>query len=301
MEIQRVVEQQTVNPSRLSYTDAKTFPYHFHAGRNPCVEKFDPFSNQFPHTVIYKAHKPKRMARAEPQQEFDFVYDRLSLWGTSRTVADVRILRSETTGQQFVVQIMARKDSLVAICRVAEFTVTHDDIAGPNIICEVYTSMGGIYVRALPSVSLLAATIRRLHKLRIKPIVHEAHYVVPEAGEPQKGIFISRIDPVFGLLNAAFPRRQLGVLMFVNGAEPGAGTLSADVVECEVGDLVHIYYIVTGWGQEWRKPARRALQLPLDFTRSPAEVSGNVDVPSTRALELPFTYDSAAEEQRDRE
>ncbi len=57
MVIERVVEQQTMNPSRISYEEGQKFPYHFHEGKNPCAPLFDPVSNQNPHTIIYKARK----------------------------------------------------------------------------------------------------------------------------------------------------------------------------------------------------------------------------------------------------
>lgn len=57
MVIERIVEQQTMNPSQISYEEGQRFPYHFHQGKNPCAPLFDPISNKNPHSTIYKAKK----------------------------------------------------------------------------------------------------------------------------------------------------------------------------------------------------------------------------------------------------
>ncbi len=57
MTIERIVEQQTMNPSQISYEEGQRFPYHFHQGRNPCAPLFDPISNKNPHSIIYKVKK----------------------------------------------------------------------------------------------------------------------------------------------------------------------------------------------------------------------------------------------------
>jgi ubiquinone/menaquinone biosynthesis C-methylase UbiE len=55
--IERIIEQQTFNPSQMKYEQACQFPYHFRKGRNPFHTLFDTFNNKNPHTLIYKARK----------------------------------------------------------------------------------------------------------------------------------------------------------------------------------------------------------------------------------------------------
>ncbi len=57
--VERIVEQQTMNPSQISYQEGQQFPYHFHEGKNPCAALFDPLSNKNPHSIIYKSKKRK--------------------------------------------------------------------------------------------------------------------------------------------------------------------------------------------------------------------------------------------------
>ncbi|MCF7844819.1 MAG: class I SAM-dependent methyltransferase [Kiritimatiellales bacterium] len=53
----RVVEQQTMNPSQISYQESLEYPYHFKEGRNPFKCQFDYISNKYPHTLIVKSRK----------------------------------------------------------------------------------------------------------------------------------------------------------------------------------------------------------------------------------------------------
>lgn len=55
--VERIIEQQTPNPSALSYEEGKRFPYHFRNGRNPFHPLFDSQNNANPHTLVYKARK----------------------------------------------------------------------------------------------------------------------------------------------------------------------------------------------------------------------------------------------------
>lgn len=55
--VERIVEQKTCNPSRMTYAQAREFPYHFREGKNPFHPLFDAVSNGNPHTMVYKARK----------------------------------------------------------------------------------------------------------------------------------------------------------------------------------------------------------------------------------------------------
>lgn len=55
--VERVIEQQTKGPSRLSYQEAKQYPYHFREGMNPFSPLFDDLNDKNPHTLIYKTKK----------------------------------------------------------------------------------------------------------------------------------------------------------------------------------------------------------------------------------------------------
>ncbi|MBI3331680.1 class I SAM-dependent methyltransferase [Candidatus Peregrinibacteria bacterium] len=55
--VERVIEQQTRRPSRLTYEEAGQFPYHFREGKNPFSPLFDDLNDKNPHTLIYRTRK----------------------------------------------------------------------------------------------------------------------------------------------------------------------------------------------------------------------------------------------------
>ncbi len=55
--VERIIEQETRNPSRMTYAEGCQFPYHFRQDRNPFHPLFDQLNNANPHTLIYKTRK----------------------------------------------------------------------------------------------------------------------------------------------------------------------------------------------------------------------------------------------------
>ncbi len=56
------------------------------------------------------------------------------------------------------------------------------------------------------------------------------------------GIFLSFISPLHAFLRNRFPDKKQGVIILVNGKEPGSGNFSLDEIRPRKGDTIHVMY-----------------------------------------------------------
>jgi ubiquinone/menaquinone biosynthesis C-methylase UbiE len=246
--VERIVELGTKNPSSIDYESSIKYPYHFHKGHNPCRPEFDEFSSKFPHTVVYRVTRPeKKKMAAETQAMLGMNYGRRRLWGEMRTVTDrLSIL---TSAQNFTVDVLSAKDSVVAVCDVLDFTITEDHLFEKEDAEIVYHRTGKEYKVNVPSFSLLGIIHYHLYDTDLNPF-YDLSYM-PEGMDISKGLFIERVDPLFARLTERFPKNRLGLLVFVNENEPGEGKVGLENFTPAAGDKIQIRYIVSEWGADW--------------------------------------------------
>jgi ubiquinone/menaquinone biosynthesis C-methylase UbiE len=245
--IERVVEHKTENPSRIGYEESLKYPYHFHRGKNPCRPEYDGFSNGAPHTVIYKCRKPQEKKRENRQHAFDLTIDRVRLWGEPKSVRE-RILFG-ICGSQYEVLSFPRHDSLVAICSVANFTVWAGDLHEPEVT-RIHVDVGpDTEMREVLQRSLLGIINHRLILAHLAPRYRRIRLDL-DRGSPIYGTLLSAVDPVRGVMRDLFPHQSLGILVFLNGEEPGEGRVSLESVFPKLDDHVEVVYIATGWRTE---------------------------------------------------
>jgi ubiquinone/menaquinone biosynthesis C-methylase UbiE len=243
-EIERVIEQSTKAPSRISYQESQHFPYRFAEGLNPCVAEYDHISEASAHTVIYSLRKPLRHFADESSvmRIIPGSQDKTRIWGVNRSVTKTEKIRSNQ--RLFDVISVAPYDSLVAYAVVTSFVFDKD------VIAQSKSERARIVGRPdLRSFGLLNHVDQVLREDGLTP-EYGSRFTSTKSLESH---YIREIDPLHDQLVELFPRGEIGVLIFVNDLEPAGGTINMDGYVPVKGDRVDVVYIVSGWGQEWRQ------------------------------------------------
>ncbi len=258
--IERIVEQGTRNPSKLSYEDARCFPYHFHRNQNPCHPQFDHESNKTPHTIIYKARKlDTHGLQQDHQLTFNYATQQIRIWGQNRSITRSTPFTVGTT--EFTAHQLAPKDAVVGLCEVLAIQVREDDIQ-PTQDLTLTVDLDGSKAELMVNVNSVQALVhRRLQATGLHPSYQRS--VFPGSEEIQSGLFIKRIDPIYGEIDRLFPRQRPGILVFINGEEPAHGTIGLEDISATPGDHIQVMYITTSWGKDWRKRRRASEQMDL--------------------------------------
>jgi SAM-dependent methyltransferase len=245
--IERIIEQHTFNPSEISYASSLKYPYHYAEGKNPCQTEFDQVSNSAPHTVIYRCRKPVDAGKKRPHPTFEFEIDRVRLWGEGRTVTDKT--QFGIKGQHYEMLQFAKKDSLVALCRIADFHVWSGDLEAEDEQVSV-GSADSKGVRQLLGRSLLAVVHRRLRAAGLDPIYRRMRLDVEGSSKPIYGTFLEHVEPIADVMRTSYPRQSRGILVFLNGEEPSEGKVSLESIFPTLDDHVEVYYMASGWDVE---------------------------------------------------
>ncbi len=258
--VERVIEQTTHHPSQLSYEDALGFPYHFHRGKNPCHPQFDSQSNNVPHTVIYKARKlDSHGLEQDHQLTFNYPKKQIRIWGQNRSITDSKTLQLGTA--LFTVNTLAPKDDVVALCEVLGFTVSNSDIR-PQAAWQQHIDLDGSAATLDINANSVQALLHdRLLAAALHPNYARSHFPGNDAIET--GLYIKRIDPVYGEMSQLLPRQRFGILVFINGEEPAHGTIGLEDITVTPGDHIQVIYIATNWGKQWRQRKKSEQQLDL--------------------------------------
>jgi hypothetical protein len=260
MMIDRVVEQQTINPSAITYEDSRQYPYHFHRDKNPCVEKFDRFSNDAPHTIIYKTRKPS-IADVQEPETFDFTHGKVHLWNESWPV--INVFAIDALGRKFPGAEIRNSLSGYLCLPVIGFDVSDTEV---NDSSDIYVPLGESFNAGqtpVPACSLLGIVLRRLRQDGLHPVFGMQSFALTEHQHLVQGIFLRRIDPLFGFLDRLFPRRPFGLNVFANRAEPGKGKVGLNSFFPKSGDHIDVLYIATT-SRERRQWSRQLLLPGLD-------------------------------------
>ncbi len=235
--IDRIIEQQTPNPSTIAYEDSRIYPYHFHDGKNPCATEFDILSNSAPHTIIYKVKKPESSSPLKRQMTLNMQFGGVRIWGTFRRVIDSVLFRRGKI--KFLILKLDPKDAVVGVCKVYGFEIEKADIKKGN---QVRVPVDGA-TRLIPFNSLLGILFRRAKREPFKFAYQQDWLFVPDQRKLLNNVFISRVDPVFGEFLNLFPKEEIGVLVFVNGEEPSGGKVALQNFFPSLGDRIEVVYI----------------------------------------------------------
>jgi SAM-dependent methyltransferase len=238
--IDRILEQGTRNPSKITYERGQAYPYHFKRGKNPCIRRFDELSNRSPHTVIYKARKPAPPFKSATQP-LNLTNDTVRLWNQNWDVKEESTI--DVLGRKFLVAELKSGSEFYLCCQVLHFEVTLPEILDES---DIYVPLGESSHAgqvAVKRFTLLAIVLRRLRRNGLHPIFSSQPIALVDHPSVVQGIFLRRVDPLFGILDRTFPRCPLGVLVFVNMVEPGSGKVGLDSFVPRVGDSVDIIYI----------------------------------------------------------
>lgn len=236
--VERVVEQQTINPSKIQYDDAKKYPYHFREGLSPLQEKYDGFSNSAPHTIIYKARSYRNPSRSFPRQHSQDVGVR-ELWGYKRKI--VKYDSITYLGASFNVFHLAPMDNILGLVDILSFTVSDRDMVktGEQVALELICNDEAMYISAK---SVLGIVIKRLHALGLAP-VYKISTVEKEVGINERKIFIESILGLNEMVKKKFNSSKIGLLTFINEHEPSMGELPLDIIETKEGDRIRFVYV----------------------------------------------------------
>ena len=236
--IDRILEQQTPNPSTMTYENGQVYPYHFHEGKNPCSAEFDKLSNSAPHTIIYKVKKPETGIRLNRQLTLNMRFGGVRIWGEARRVIDS--ISFKYKNQNYIIRKLEPKDAVVGVCHVSSFQIDGNDIKKSR---SVRIPVHGP-IQLIQSNSLLGIIFRRAKVQPLNFSYHQDWLAVPEQhGKLLYSVYISRIDPIFGEFLNVFPKEEIGVLIFVNGAEPGAGKVALQNFFPSLHDRIDVVYI----------------------------------------------------------
>ncbi len=258
--IERVVEQGTRNPSKLSYEDALEFPYHFHRNNNPCHPQFDNESNKTPHTIIYKARKLDTHGLEQDNQlNFNYAGQQIKIWGQNRSIT--RSTPFTVAGHELVAHQLARKDGIVGLCEVLSITATAEHLEESRDITLTVDLDGSESTLMVNVNSVQSLVHQQLIAVGLKPSYERS--VFPGADEIESGLYIKRIDPIYGEIDRIFPRQRPGILVFINGEEPAHGTIGLEDISVTPGDHIQVIYIATSWGKQWRPRKKSEEQMAL--------------------------------------
>lgn len=244
--IDRIVEQHTKNPSRITYRRGQQYPYHFHRDKNPCKPELDKYSNEAPHTIIYKVTKPGKSPIVRRQMSLDFAYKQITIWGELRKVTHVDVIPHKKGG--YHVLTLAGRDEVKGICAVYDFTVEKSDLSKKGSVSFSLgesAHSGPVFVK---SCSLLAIIRKKLEVAGIEAHYEEDWLEVAEQNKLVNSVFISRIDPLYGQIMNLFPNFRIGLLVFVNDEEPSVGKVALQDFVPNVADHVRLVYVISRQG-----------------------------------------------------
>lgn len=236
--IERIVEQKSINPSKLSYEDSLEFPYHFRRGKNPCMSEFDEFSNLNPHTVIYKSRKQSNPIEGIPKQ-LKASRNYRTLWGFKRNVINSQ--RFNFLGLPFLAETLSPRDNIIGIVDVLKFIVAKNDIDSnkKNIELNIPDASDISYFNAN---SIQGLVHRKLKALNLN-LRYKKSQIENEEKKEEIRVFLSEIDGLTAIIKDIFNTDIAGLLVFVNGHEPSEGELPLDVLNPIVGDEIRISYL----------------------------------------------------------
>ena len=118
--VERIIEQQTKNPSLITYEESLIFPYHFHKGNNPCLASFDEISNSDPHSIIYKVKKPMNPVRGIPLSLKSGMNTR-RIWGSRRSIVENKCV--SYLYKTYKAQFFAPIDNVAGLCDVLKICI----------------------------------------------------------------------------------------------------------------------------------------------------------------------------------
>jgi SAM-dependent methyltransferase len=258
--IERVVEQGIQNPSQLSYDEALRYPYHFHPGKNPCHPQFDTLSNKEPHTIIYKARKLNTHGLQQDHQlTFNYQQNKIHIWGQNRSINHTYPFRCGD--RSYIANTLAPKDAVVGLCELINFTVPSPE-PRQDRERKLTINLDGAHETLRISANCIQSHLHdQLLEAGIQPIYARSNF--HGNTEPASGLYIKRIDPIYGELTQHFPRQRLGILVFINGEEPALGSIGLEDITATPGDHIQALYIATSWGKHWRPRKRDNDQIEL--------------------------------------
>jgi len=115
--------------------------------------------------------------------------------------------------------------------------------------------------RSTPANSVQALLHQRLIQSGLTPSYAKSTFAGND--ELETGLYIKRLDPVYGEFNRLFPNQQLGILVFINGEEPAHGTIGLEDITATPGDHIQVFYIASRWGKAWRPRKKADEQMEL--------------------------------------
>jgi len=237
--IDNIKEQETCNPSQVSYEESKIYPYHYRKGMNPCQKEFDSISNSNPHTVIFKVSKPNNPLHGIPKQAcLDLGYR--YVWGYKRTISNIKSL--EFIGHNFKGIFLAPMDNVIGLLDVLSIKVAQTDIHDQNSDIELYISNTDDVVK-VPCNSVLGLIHRKLLVKSLEPIYKQYTVENAEGTGSERRILIDSIAHLNEKVSLLFDTAKVGLLSFVNGSEPLKGEMPLDDENIMVGDEIKLTYI----------------------------------------------------------
>jgi len=237
--IERVIEQKTKSPSKITYSESRKYPYHFREGCNPCSEHFDEISNGNPHTVVYKSRRHHEPLHGLPKQD-EILIGYRELWGYKRSIT--KHTNINYLGLSFRAIFLAPMDNVVGLTDILGFSVTSYDLSVANSDIEI-VSCSGYEVVKVPSNSILGLIHRKLKGLMLEPVYKVYSVDNIDNGKKEQRIFIQDMIGIGKLVEKTFKTTKTGLLTFVNGDEPSRGELPLDEVQAKPGDFVKLVYV----------------------------------------------------------
>ncbi len=211
--------------------------------------------------MIYKVRKLDSHGLAQDHQlDFNYQQQHIAIWGQKRSIRQTSSVQIED--KSFYLHQLAPKDSVVGLCEVLHVQVQRDELRAENTLEELLLSLDGSPAsHSTHSNSLQCHLHQQLLANGLQPTYARSQF--PGREELESGLYIKRIDPLYGPFSRQFPRQQLGILVFLNGEEPAHGSIGLDDITVTPGDQIQVVYIATRWGKQWRPGQKQSQQLDL--------------------------------------
>lgn len=236
--IERIVEQKTNNPSKISYKEAIKYPYHFKEGFSLFLEEFDEISNGSPHTIIYKARRHHDALHGIPKQEGLSIGYR-ELWGYKRKIVKYSVIHY--LGLVFNVVHLAPRDNILGVLDILSFNISSRDIDDDYKTLELSTGdESQVYI---PKNSVLGLIHKRMQCMGLEGIYKSYHVENCDNNEKEARVIIESVVGLDVKTSHEFSTDKIGILVFVNGHEPSMGELPLDVARVKAGDHIQITYM----------------------------------------------------------
>ncbi len=236
--IERIIEQETKNPSKLTYKNSVLFPYHFREGNSPFQEKLDEISNEAPHSIIYKARRQNDPLHGLPRQEkLNLGYR--ELWGYKRKVIKYDMIHY--LGLTFHATFLAPRDNIIGIVDILTFNISKLDLDNSKKYIEISYSNADTPAE-ISTNSIFSQIHKKFMALGMK-VNYEASHVDSVDKIRELRLHISSILGMSDIIMEKFSTTKIGLLVFVNGTEPSQGELPLDIIEARPGDHVQVSYI----------------------------------------------------------